>query len=137
MTGLYNGLKKINKYIGSIRDTMSDKKKTKKVELPKELLPIKNADKEGWMETWSKKRDLLNIPHPMRGVFLGPPHTGKSTTIKNILLRADPPFERVICIHCDHEGSKEWDDIGAEMRGDIPAPTEFSGNELKTAVTSS
>lgn len=114
---------------------MSDKKKSKKkVELPKQLLAIKNADKEGWHETWNKKRDLLNIPHPCRAVFMGPPHTGKSTTIKNILLRANPPFERVVCCHCDPEGTTEWDDIGAEMRGDIPAPTDFSGNELKTAV---
>ena len=109
-------------------------KKEKKIKLPKQLLAIKNADKEGWYERWNKKRDLLNIIHPMRGVFLGPPHTGKSTTIKNIILRADPPFERVICVHCDWEGTEEWDDIGAEMRGDIPHPTEFSGNKIKTAV---
>jgi hypothetical protein len=109
------------------------KKKEKKIHLPKQLLAIENMDK-GFHEKWSKGRDLLNFTHPFRGVFLGPPHTGKSTTIKNIILRADPPFERAICVHCDAEHTREWDDIGADMVSAIPPPSDFGGNEEKTAV---
>ena len=41
---------------------------------------------------------MLNFPHPFRGVLLGPPNTGKSTSVKNILIRADPPFKKVTVV---------------------------------------
>jgi DNA polymerase III delta prime subunit len=104
----------------------------KAIKLPNELIAIKNEDK-GFHEKWHSRRNLLNIPHPWRGVFLGPPNVGKTTTIKNIIIRAYPPFEEVYCIHCDAEYTKEWEDIGATMLPDIPAPTEFDG-ERKTLV---
>jgi len=110
------------------------KRKTKKraPKLPKRLLAIRNADK-GFHERWKKGRDLLNIPHPWRGIFVGPPGTGKSTTVKNLIIRADPPFEEIICVHCDPEYTKEYDDVGCQMIGTIPAPQEFDG-EVKTLV---
>ena len=67
--------------------------------LPNKIIPLPNPDKE-FHEAWDKGRNLLNIPHPFRAVFLGPPGSGKSTAVKNILMRADPCFENIIIIHC-------------------------------------
>ena len=55
------------------------------------MLPnrILNPDKQ-FHESWSSGRNLLNIPHPFRAVFLGPPGSGKSTAVKNIILRIQP-----------------------------------------------
>jgi hypothetical protein len=96
--------------------------------LPKQLLPLPNADKE-FHEEWDNERDMLNIPHPFRAVFLGPPNTGKSTTVKNLLIRQEPPFEEVFVIHCDAEYTKEYDDVGEDVKmlSHIPAPDEWEG----------
>lgn len=109
------------------------KKKAKaKAILPKKIIALKNADK-GFHERWTNGRDPLNLPHPIRACLLGPPNTGKTTVIKNILLRADPPFEEIFVVHADPEYTKEYDDIEATMLDEIPAPTEWEG-QVKTAV---
>jgi hypothetical protein len=101
--------------------------------LPNRLIPIPNADKQ-FHEKWTKDRNILNFPHPYRAVFVGPPNTGKSTSIKNIIIRADPPFERIVVIHVDADGTQEYNDLEfAEIMDSIPAPTEFDG-EVKTGV---
>lgn len=110
------------------------KKKTTKLQLPDELIALPNADK-GFHEKWEKGRNLLNFVHPTRGVFLGPPGVGKSTTVKNILLRSDPPYQDVFVIHCDSKYTKEYDDLGdnIKMLSHIPAPDEWEGL-VKTIV---
>lgn len=100
--------------------------------LPDIIIPIANPDKT-WHEEWTSERGKLNFPHPFRAVLLGPPNTGKTTTCKNILLRQEPPFERVVVVHCDPDFTHEYDDIGAEMIADIPAPEEWPG-DMKTLV---
>ena len=100
--------------------------------LPKQLIPFPCADKE-FHESWAPGRDLLALPHPWRGVLLGPPNSGKSTTVKNIMIRADPPFQKMVVIHCDPEHSKEYDDCNAEVIGEIPPPEAWEGQE-KTIV---
>ena len=110
----------------------SPKKKKVKHRLPNELIAIPCADKS-FHEKWYKGRNMLNFPHPWRGAFLGPPNCSKTTTIKNIILRAEPPFEEIFCIHCDAEYTKEWNDIGVQMLKDIPLPQDWAG-EVKTLV---
>ncbi len=100
--------------------------------LPNEILALPNADKQ-FHEKWKKGRNALNIPHPFRCVLLGPPNCGKGTLIKNLLLRAKPQFEELYVIHCDPDYTKEWDDLGAEIMGTIPAPEEWEG-KVKTLV---
>ena len=100
--------------------------------LPKEIIALPNIDKQ-FHEKWNQKRDMLNIAHPFRGVFLGPPNCGKGTVVTNILLRAKPEFEEIFVIHCDPEYTKEWESIGATMLDDIPAPEEWEG-KVKTLV---
>lgn len=100
--------------------------------LPNKIIPLPNADK-AFHEKWYKGRNMLNIPHPFRCVCMGPPNVGKTTIVKNLLLRAKPPFEEVFVIHCDGNYTKEYEDIGAEMLDDIPKPEEWEG-EVKTLV---
>jgi len=104
----------------------------KKKKLPKKLLFIPSSDKH-FHESWYEGRDELNIPHPWRGVFLAKPNAGKTATIKNIILRADPPFESILVMSCD-PNAKEWEDIGAEVINELPPPEEWSENEEKTLV---
>ena len=100
--------------------------------LPNELIPLPNSDKK-WHESWFTTRNLLNFPHPWRGILCGPPNKGKSTTIKNIILRAHPEFERIVVIHCDPQGTKEYDDLDCELLCEIPAPEDWPG-DCKTLV---
>ena len=86
------------------------KSKTKSKRLPNEILAISCSDKEGYTEKWNENRNLLNIPHPFRSCFTGPPSSGKSCSIKNIIIRAKPEFEEILVCHLDPEGSSEWDD---------------------------
>lgn len=109
------------------------RKKRIKRRLPKTILPIACADKT-FHERWKPHRDPLNLPHPFRALFIGPPNCGKSCTLKNILIRAKPVFAKVIVVHCDPENTKEYDDLDdCELIGEIPEPTEFDGS-LKTCL---
>ena len=107
-------------------------KEFKKLKLPNELIAIKNADK-AFHERWGPNRNPLNIPHPFRACLLGPPGVGKSTTVKNILLRAKPAFEHLFIIHCDPESTKEYDDVGGIFLKEFPSPDSWEGKE-KTLV---
>lgn len=102
--------------------------------LPNKILALPNPDKE-FHEKWYKNRNMLNIPHPFRCVLLGPPNVGKTTIVKNLLLRAHPPFEEVVVIHCDSGYTKEYDDIGdnVEILSEIPSPEDWEG-KVKTLV---
>lgn len=100
--------------------------------LPNRLIPIKNPDKK-FHEKWHTNRSLLNFPHPFRAVFLGPPNCGKTTTVKNILVRAHPPFQEVFVIHCDPNYTEEYDDVDCDISDSIPAPDEWKG-KVKTLV---
>lgn len=108
------------------------KKRLKQRRLPNKLLVLKNPDKE-FHEKWTKGRNMLNPPHPFRMLLLGPPHVGKTCTAKNILLRQDPPFKKLIIVHCSPDYTKEYDDCGGEIVSEIP-PREFFDSGEKTLV---
>lgn len=115
------------------RDVDVENNADSKVEtlLPASLLPIRNADKKNH-EVWTPG-DILNFPHPFRGVLLGPPNCGKTTTVKNILLRQHPPFDRLYVIHCDGGYTQEYDDVNGKLLTDFPEPNQWPGQE-KTLV---
>lgn len=100
--------------------------------LPDKIIPLPNADKQ-FHEGWTKDRNALNFPHPFRAVALGRPNVGKTTIVKNILLRAEPPFMELFVIHCDSDYTKEYEDIDSKMLNEIPAPEEWQGDK-KTLV---
>ena len=110
------------------------KKKTKKLKrLPNKLLLIKSCDKN-WHEKNYEGRNLLNYCHPDVLVATGRRNAGKSMYIKNSIIRADPPFERIQVMSCDPM-AKEWaNDIDAEILLEIPAPDEYFDNEEKTLL---
>lgn len=98
--------------------------------LPKQIIPIKNPDKL-FHEKWNKSRDKLDVPAPYRILLFGKPNVGKTTVIKNILLRAKPAFQNIVICHPDAEYTQEWNDIDATIINEIPAPTEWPG-DVKT-----
>lgn len=57
--------------------------------------------------------------------------SGKSLTARNIFLRADPPFERLIVCHIDAK-TKEWNDCNAHILDYIPDPDSWGNGEQKT-----
>ena len=100
---------------------------------PNKLTVIHNADK-GWHETWDEGRNLCNFPHPFRAILIGRPGCGKTSTAQNILLRQDPPFDRLIIVHVDGEYSKEWDECDpTEVIGEVPDFKDIDGND-KTLI---
>ncbi len=104
----------------------------KKKQLINKLIPIPNDDKK-FHERWNTKRNPLNIPHPFSCILSGGVNLGKTNTVKNIILRQDPPFKKIIVIHCDAEFTQEWFDCNPEMLSEIPHPTEWDASK-KTLV---
>lgn len=110
----------------------SKKRKKRRVRLPTMLIAIKNKDK-GFHERWKETSDWLDFPHPFRGVVLGPPNSGKTTTVKNIMMRQTEPFKRLYVIHCDPHSTHEYKDVDGIMLTDFPQPRQWTGND-KTLV---
>ena len=108
-------------------------KKKLKVRLPNKIIPIDNPDK-AFHEKWYERRNPLNIPHPFRCVALGPPNVGKTTIVKNVILRAKPKFEEIFVIHCDPNYTLEYDDVGAQMLEEIPPPDWWEGQRKSLVV---
>ena len=121
---------KLKRIISRKPNTPLNRHKKKRSMLPNKLLIIKNPDKI-WHQKWQHGDNMLNFPHPWRAVLLGLPNCSKTSTIKNILIRQNPPFERVIIIHCNPKYTKEYDDIDGEMFGEIP-PINFWDGQSKT-----
>jgi hypothetical protein len=90
----------------------SDARKKYKDRLPNKLIHIKNADKSNH-EKWYTGRNLANFPKPFQMILTGSCNSGKTNTLKNIILRARPLFDKIIVIHAD-ANTKEYDDLDVE-----------------------
>lgn len=91
--------------------------------LPNKLIPMPNRDKQ-FHETWYPERNLLDFPHPFRMLLASKPNGGKTTAIKNIVLRValgKKPFQKIIICHCDPDNTREYNDLDHEMVHEIPA----------------
>ena len=64
----------------------------------KKLKHIDNPDKKGH-EKWSESRKMINFPHPYRCLISGPPNSGKTTCVLNLLVGATPIFDNIFIIH--------------------------------------
>lgn len=71
--------------------------------------PIKNADKQN-MEGWYEGRRITNFPSSTVFILTGNRSTGKTSTIKNLIIRQDPEFEEVFIKSRDPE-CKEYEDM--------------------------
>ena len=95
------------------------------------ILPIECSDKN-FMESWTPDRDVMNFPWSFRWSLVGNPGSGKSTIIKNHIIRANPPYEKVIVCHYDAEGTTEFDDCGdVEYIDKIPDPKKINPGKVK------
>ena len=109
---------------------MSKSRKPAK-KLPNSILPIECSDKS-FMEVWKPGRNVLDFPWSFRWSLVGNPGSGKSTIIKNHIIRANPPYEKVIVCHYDAEGTTEFDDCGdVEYIDKIPNPKEINPDKQK------
>ena len=101
------------------------KKHIKRLKTP-EIVPVVNQDKKH-VERWDPKRakDLANIPSPARILLLGPCNVGKSTVIKNLIMRQWPRFKKVYLIHEDAHNTREYDDMDFTERFDEVPSIEF------------
>ena len=120
------------------REKKQKRKKKRLMMPPKEIVPIKCADKIG-LEHWDEKRarDLANFPSPARILLIGSCGVGKSTVIKNLILHARPRFEQVYLIHEDAHATKEYDDLEPTEKFDEVPPLSFwdyDGPYIKRAV---
>ena len=108
---------------------------SRKDRLPEEIIPLPNADKK-FHERWYPGRDLLDIPHPFRMILASKPNGGKTTMIKNVLMRVAQgkrPFESIVVVHCDPGATLEYQDLQCHVRERIPSPEEFDPR-FKTLV---
>ena len=102
--------------------------------LPNDILPIECSDKS-FMESWTEGRDVMNFPWSFRWVLVGNPNSGKSTIIKNHIIRANPPYEKVIVCHYDVEGTTEFNDCGDVQYIDkLPDPKKINSEKVKTLL---
>ena len=114
------------------------KKKKKNLKLDKQIMHILNPDKFGH-ESWTEKRkkNIGNLPSPVRGLFIGGCGTGKSTVIKNLIVHADPPYDEVILIHLDAGITAEYSDLDCtDELNEIPDLDywNYDGKHKKRAV---
>ena len=80
--------------------------------LPAQLLDLTMSADKKWHEKWKRNQDLLQFPHPFRACLTGPPNSGKSTAILNILARANPSYGSIHVIYPGGSGgTSEYDMI--------------------------
>lgn len=100
--------------------------------MPRHIVPIPNADKGSWVESWDKpkNRHIGLFPHPTRAIYTGNTGFGKSTAMLNCFLNVQAssrPFKEVHVVCCD-VGSREWDHIEpTSKRETLPDINDFDG----------
>jgi len=104
------------------------KKKKRVPRLPRQLLAIQNGDKP-CLECWDERRsrDLANFPNPSRILLCGPPNSGKTSLIKQLIMHQSPRFDEVFLVHLDAGHTKDYADLDvtAEMP-DLPSLEFFN-----------
>lgn len=108
--------------------------KKKKYKLPKKILPMPNKDKT-FQESWYNGRDLLDFPHSWRCVISGRVGAGKTTIVKNLIIRQDPMFQKIFVVHIDPDSEDYAEVEGVQMIDFIPGPRhEFFKGKKKTLI---
>jgi hypothetical protein len=74
------------------------------------IINFENEDK-GFHEKWYPGRSWMNIPHPSRMVVTGRPNVGKGVLVKNLVVQAQPEYEKIFVWSVSPENTKEFDDM--------------------------
>lgn len=94
--------------------------------LPMRIIPMKNEDKDGLDDKWTKGRNRLDFPI-VRAVVSGAPNSGKTQWIRNLALRKAKkgrPFKRILCV-VTNELTKDWKGIpNVEIFEQVMPPAE-------------
>ena len=121
-----------NIYINSIYMSKIQKKKGKQ-SLPQKFIVLACPDKEKH-EKWYAGRGLANFPSPCRILLAGVPNCGKSTTIKNILLQANPLYDTLTVVCCSRD-TKDYDLLEPHMVLDyLPSLESFDRNKKNCII---
>lgn len=108
---------------------------TKKSKIPKEILLLKSGDKQD-REKWHKQRDLMDFPGgSFRAIISGPPSSGKTNLIKNIIIKANPLYDQVYLVHFDPY-SKDYEDADVTVLedGELPHNDDIDVNEKNLII---
>lgn len=93
------------------------------MQFPKKIIVLDNPDKS-FQESWYPGRDEANFPHSHRICMIARPHCGKTLTIKNLILRQDPPFQRIM-LWSESPLSKEYNMMDVEKYDKCPTPEDI------------
>ena len=99
-----------------------------------EIFDIPNADKTNHHP--DAHYPGLLPSHPARIIFAGRSGCGKGISAKNLLARANPPFQRIVLYHYDCE-TKEWADCcdPKDTITELPEdPASFWNRDLKNLL---
>ena len=108
----------------------------KKDKLPKEIIVFGNKDKlknESWAEY--RMNNPANFPHPFQMLLLAPQNSGKTNTIKNVIIQQKPDFDRVLLWL--NEGTNEYDDLlksGAELFTEPPQLEDLDRTQKQVLI---
>jgi hypothetical protein len=75
-------------------------------------------------ERWTPARDWDNFPAPYRCILCGPPNSGKSSVIKNLLIDAKPGFDVILLLHFS-QTTKEYEKMDCDILDGMPDPESF------------
>jgi AAA15 family ATPase/GTPase len=103
---------------------------------------LSNGDKDSWNRNDDVKKNQINsFRTGSRNIIIGPPNSGKTNLLKNMLLNKTPFYEKIIICAASKE-TKEFDNINCELYDniiDIPPLEELiqkdeSGNIKRTII---
>ena len=103
--------------------------------LNKKLAVFHCPDKDGH-EYWStdRKKDIMSFPAPFRAVLMGPPGSGKSSFCKNMIMHAEPAFDRIIVCHYLENSTTEYNNLEGEIFNSLPEKDEIDPNEKNLVI---
>lgn len=112
------------------------------------IVVFKNAQKKNH-EKWEAGRDTLDIPCPARICLISRPNGGKTNSILNMVVKANPPFEKIFLSHPALKATEgdcsdiddEYDEVVQEYKYldyvpvyEFPLPSFFNNGAKKQAL---
>lgn len=80
-------------------------------------------------EHWTPNRNMIAFPRPFRGVLIGPPNSGKSGVVKNLILSYSHPLPEFSKIFVWSKSSREWEKYADEIIDNDVDLSIFMDNE--------